>query len=105
MIKMKTSQIAASRESGVRPRRSIVPRNVSRACKEIRAFSNLFGNQLRAWDRSLFDPITEASPEELTDELLKELRHTHRDVVALRKACEEIADKLVRAAGPTVHFG
>lgn len=92
----KSFQIAASRESGVRRRRSTIPREASRAIKQIRTFAKVFADQMDAWDRSLFRWVADATPEELTGELLEQLLGAQRDVSELRNACMEISDKLER---------
>lgn len=84
--------------SGTR-RRSVIPRKTRAACKQIRAVAAAIANQVPVWDVSLFDRVTEAAPDTLTNELLKELRQTQRNAVAVGKACEEVGDKLAQAIG------
>lgn len=82
--------------SGTR-RRSTIPRNVRAACKQISKYRIVVANQIDVWDGCLFEWVSTAAPDQLSDELLKELRQTQRDVVAVGKACEEVGDKLEQA--------
>jgi hypothetical protein len=84
--------------SGARRRPSCIPKNAGAACRQIRCFGSHFADQLDAWDRSLFDwVIRNATPDELTDELLDELRETQTDVSKLGKMYEEVGGKLEEA--------
>jgi hypothetical protein len=78
--------------------RQIPPKGPGAACKQIRKYGSEIANRLDGWDSSLFNWVTgEAVPEELTDELLEELRETQSDVCKLGKTCDEVGGKLEKA--------
>jgi hypothetical protein len=80
--------------AGRRPR---TPRNAVVACRQISTFCHEIAARLAGWEQSLFDWIAEAAPDDLTDELLGELRLTQSSVSAFRKTLEELLDKLKNA--------
>ncbi len=84
--------------SGARRGHSIIPRSAGAACKQIRKYGSEFANRLDGWDRSLFDwVIRDAAPEELSNELLEDLRETQSNVNELGKTCNEVGGKLEKA--------
>jgi hypothetical protein len=79
-------------------RTRVSPKSAGAACRQIQKYHSEITKQLDGWDSSLFDWIgSEATPEELTDELLGELRETQSGVFALGKTVKEVGGKLEKA--------
>ena len=60
-------------KSGASPRRSAVPRDVRRACEQIRVFNKEISNKLAGWDSALFNWVAQAGPDKLPFGLLEQL--------------------------------